>query len=101
MNVKDEIDRRKSNTHRILRLLKKKGHATNSQLIAIGGYRYGARLFELRQEGHVIVSVHVKDGLWDFIYKGQKDEIIAANKKRPFEDEKKSPWFLKRRKAAL
>lgn len=75
MNVKQEIERRTSNTHKILQLFKEKGWATNAQLLKIGGYRYSARIFELRREGHIIVPVHIKDGLWDYIYKGQKPDF--------------------------
>ncbi len=58
-------------TARILRLLKSKRSVTNRELNRIC-FRYGARIHELRQEGHKIVSVHVKDGLWRFVYKGKR-----------------------------
>lgn len=60
-----------SQTAKILKLLKKKGKLTNRQLNKIC-FRYAARLHELRKEGHIIVSNHVKEGLWEFVYKGEK-----------------------------
>lgn len=59
-------------TARILRMLKDKGTVTNRELNRSVGFRYGARIFELRREGHLIVSSHVKDGLWQFTYKGEQ-----------------------------
>ena len=87
MNVKNEIDRRTSNTHRVLQFLKEHGVASNTQLQKIGGFRYGARLKNLRDEGHIIVTNHVKDGLWEYVYRGQKQEITHRNQLRPFEAE--------------
>jgi len=50
---------------KILSLLKKQGSATNTQLNKIC-FRYGARIFDLRKEGHNILSVQEKKGLWRF-----------------------------------
>lgn len=71
--MQTELNRRQSNTARILELLKAQGYATNTQLQAIGGYRYGARLLELRKERHVIVTHRVKDGVYHYTYKGQRE----------------------------
>ena len=60
-------------TARILKTLKTNGSATNRELNRIC-YRYGARIHDLRREGHVITSVHEKDGLWRFVYKGHRDD---------------------------
>jgi hypothetical protein len=60
-------------TDRILKLLKSEGEATNRQLNTIC-FRYGARIYELRREGHDILSVKEKDGLWRFIYRGHPDD---------------------------
>ncbi|MDQ0825375.1 hypothetical protein QFZ60_001548 [Arthrobacter sp. B2I5] len=62
-----------SHTARILKVLKTEGQATNHQLNKIC-FRYGARIHELRAEGHDILSVKEKDGLWRFVYKGHKDD---------------------------
>lgn len=77
--VKDELDRRKSNTAKILEYLKEHGRATNVQLAKIGGNRFGGRLFELRAEGHLITTNHVREGLFEYIYKGNRDEIMERN----------------------
>lgn len=39
-------------------------HFCNDRL---GIYRYGARLLELRREGHAIESIHEGDGTWRFV----------------------------------
>jgi len=64
-------------TARILNLLKANGEATNAQLNKIC-FRYSARLKDLRDEGHDILSIKEKDGLWRFVYKGQVDQEKAA-----------------------
>lgn len=61
-----------SQTARILRLLKAQKRATNRELNRIC-FRYGARIFELRREGHIIVSTQIKQGLWEFVYMGEGD----------------------------
>jgi hypothetical protein len=58
-------------TAKILKLLKENGSATNLELNKLC-FRYGARIFDLRKEGHDILSVHEKDSKWRFIYKGEK-----------------------------
>lgn len=58
-----------SQTARILRLFKERGTLTNKDLNRIC-YRYSARILELRNEGHLIVSNHIKDSLWEYVYKG-------------------------------
>ena len=75
MNLQKAMQARMSKQARILRLLKNKGGATNAELNKIC-YRYSARIYDLRKEGHIIVPVHIKDGLWEFIYKGHKDDVI-------------------------
>lgn len=61
------IHSKESQAARILRLLKKKGTVTNRELNRIC-FRYGARIWELRREGHTIVSNKVRGGLWEFTY---------------------------------
>ena len=60
-----------SQTARVLNLLKANGKATNSELNKIC-FRYGARIFELRKEGHIIVTNRVKEGLYEFSYQGTR-----------------------------
>jgi hypothetical protein len=71
------VSEKLSQTARILKLLKAEGQATNGQLNKIC-FRYGARLHELRVEGHDILSVKEKGGLWRFVYKGRRDDQKEA-----------------------
>ena len=62
---------------RILRLLKSKGRATNAELNRIC-FRYGARIHDLRSDGYIIVTNRLKSGLFEFVFKGHKDDGAAA-----------------------
>lgn len=66
-----------SKTHLILRHLKKHRKASNRDLSRYC-QRFGARLHELRDEGHVIETVRLKDGLYSYIYKGHRDDQEKA-----------------------
>lgn len=56
---------------KILDLLKERGTVTNVELNRIA-FRYSARLFELRQEGHVITTMPTRpDGVVTYVYKGR------------------------------
>lgn len=59
-----------SQTARLLRLFKQRGELTNVELNRLIGFRYGARIHELRHEGHKITSVHDKGSVWRFVYHG-------------------------------
>jgi hypothetical protein len=61
---------KESQTARILKMLKQQGELTNLELNKIC-FRYGARIYELRREGHKIVSVREKHGVWRFVYQGE------------------------------
>jgi hypothetical protein len=54
---------------KILNLLRDKKTVTNYELNDIC-FRYGARLLDLRNDGYVITSKHIKDSLWEFTYEG-------------------------------
>lgn len=86
--LKMELERRKSQTQRILDRLKR-GTATNVDLARIGT-RYTERVRELRREGHVILAVYEKPGLWRYVYKGQNiptdDDEEIEPQERLFED---------------
>lgn len=64
---------KESQTTRILRLLRSKPAVTNKELNRIC-FRYSARLGELRSEGYIIVTNHVKDGLFEYVYRGKTKE---------------------------
>lgn len=85
MDLKQELQRRKSQTARILDRLKQ-GGATNVDLARIGT-RYTERVRELRKEGHIVLAIYEKPGLWRYIYRGNKDDIIEINRKRPYLEE--------------
>jgi hypothetical protein len=55
--VADEKNRAGRHRDAILALLRE-GSATNGDLEAVGGNRFGARIHELRKDGHVIEIVH-------------------------------------------
>lgn len=69
----NELERRKSNTTKILEYLKKYGQATNEELERIGGFRYGARIQELRKEGNQIITVREQGGLFRYTLKGDEN----------------------------
>lgn len=78
-NLKLELERRKSQTKRILDRIKQ-GNATNVDLARIGT-RYTERVRELRAEGNIILAVYERPGLWRYVFKGQKPdfEIICPD----------------------
>lgn len=63
-----------SHTAKILKLLKEKGSAANIELNRVC-FRFSARLYDLRQEGHDIVSVHEKCSIWRFYLREDKDVL--------------------------
>lgn len=72
-DVKLEINRRKSQTARILDLLKSGGDITNIDLQRIA-FNYTMRVSELRKEGHVILATYEKPGVFNYAYLGEKNE---------------------------
>lgn len=66
-DVVREIERRKPQKQRVLELLKRRGEAgaTNDELNEIG-FRYGARIYELRREGYAIGKQHLRGGRFRF-----------------------------------
>jgi len=64
---------KESQTAKILKLFKANGKATNKELNRIC-FRYAARIHDLRKEGHIIKTNHIKDGLWEFVYFGKEEK---------------------------
>jgi len=64
-----ERDRLATSKARILARLRQ-GPATNAELNIIC-FRYGARIMELRREGHDIDKAHDHDGVWVYRLVGQ------------------------------
>lgn len=66
-----------THTARILKLLKANGQATNHELSRITP-RYGARLHDIRSEGHDVLTERIKEGLFRYTYKGHRDDAKEA-----------------------
>lgn len=58
-----ETQRRETNYQRVLTRLRQ-GSATNHELAEIAGYRFGARLGEIRDNGGDFRGQHVTGGTW-------------------------------------
>lgn len=71
--MKSEHERRSNNREKVLQYLRvRQDHgATNAELQNIGGFRYGARIFELRRDGWEIETIPLAGGSYRFILKGQ------------------------------
>lgn len=74
--VMREQERRMNNRERVLVQLIAAGvrGVTNRELLDEGGFRYGARLFELRREGYLIDTLPAGDGLFRFVLRGRNVE---------------------------
>lgn len=72
-NMRIEMQRRRSQSARILDLLKSGDEVTTLNLARIA-FDYTARVSELRKEGHVILAEYEKPGVFRYSYLGQKDE---------------------------
>jgi len=72
-DVRKEITRRQSQAQRILKLLKQQPHGslTNIDLQRIA-FNYTMRVSELRKDGHDILAVYEKPGVFRYFYKGQR-----------------------------
>ena len=60
-----EFKRREGNYHRVLERLRQ-GPATNVELAELAGYRFGARLEELKRHGIKWDKQHVVSGTWRY-----------------------------------
>ena len=63
-----------SQTGQILKHLKEKGSMTNTDMWNRRIQRGSERIRELKKEGYIIVSNHVKGPLWEYVYKGHIDD---------------------------
>ncbi len=86
--MNSEEKRRENNTERVLNLLQQRGKtgATNAELIVCGGYRYGARIFELRRAGWEIETLSADGGLFRFILKGRARTESKAEQQNLFQE---------------
>lgn len=63
-----------SQTGEILKYLKEHGSMTNTDMWNRRIQRGSERIRELKREGYIIVTNHVKGPLWEYIYKGHEDD---------------------------
>ena len=63
-----------SQTAQILKYLKQHGSMTNTDMWNRRIQRGSERIRELKREGHIIITNHVKGALWEYIYKGHEDD---------------------------
>lgn len=63
-----------SQTGQILKHLKEHGSMTNTDMWNRRIQRGSERIRELKKEGYIIVSNHVKGPLWEYVYKGHIDD---------------------------
>jgi hypothetical protein len=60
-------------------LIHRSGGVTNIELIRMGILRPAARIEELRKEGHIIDTVHVKGGIYKYVYRGRHPKEEEQN----------------------
>ena len=65
-----ETQRRATNADRVLAYLQQHRVASNAELLDIGGFRYGARVHDARQQGHRIRTEKLAGGLTKYHYEG-------------------------------
>ena len=58
----------------ILKHLKEHGSMTNADMWNRRIQRGSERIRELKSEGHIIITNHVKGPLWEYVYKGHPDD---------------------------
>lgn len=68
------FDRRISQTGRILKHLQKHRQISNVQMWNMHIQRGSERIRELKSEGYIIVSEHIKGALWVYRFGGHKDD---------------------------
>jgi hypothetical protein len=69
-----EQQRRKTNTDKALELLQRKKRVTSVELMRVCGWRFAARIFELRKAGHKISGHNTKENIYIYEYNGHKDD---------------------------
>jgi len=70
---------------KILHLLKNKPTVTQQELNDIA-YRYGNCIFELRKEGHIINTIQIKKGHFNYKYCGKEGATIYETARRVREE---------------
>ena len=67
----------------LLRQAGERGVTTSELLQACVGSRYGARLLELREEGHTISAERVRDGAWRYTLLDEPPAAVAETPPAP------------------
>lgn len=73
IEVRNEINRRKSQTARLLESFQKHGELTTRDLQRLGT-GCSSRLRELRVEGHKILAIREREGFYRYVYLGCVEE---------------------------
>ncbi len=73
IDVRKELERRKTLEAKLLFLFKNQGEITTRELRNFGT-GCSSRLFSLRREGHLIKAQYEAPGQYRYVYLGQKDE---------------------------
>lgn len=73
-NLREEMKRRNNNRQSMLRMFQKRGELTTKELIQHFGTGCSSRLFELRKNGHKIVTTMERPGLYRYTYLGETNE---------------------------
>lgn len=73
IDVRKEMNRRKSQTARLLEQFKKHGELTTKDLMRIGT-GVSSRLHELRSDGHKIVCVRERENFYRYVYIGSTED---------------------------
>lgn len=73
VDVREELERRKSQSQRILELLKNNQHIYTYDLQKIA-YKYSSRLDDLKKDGHRWLAEYEKPGVFRYTYKGQVED---------------------------
>lgn len=71
--LKLEMIRRQSVRSRMLAAFKREGELNTKELLRFGP-GLSSRVHELREDGHRIVAIYEKPGLWRYVYLGNKDD---------------------------
>lgn len=58
----------------MLKYLKKYVRATGNQFLSMGIGRFGARLKDLRDEGWIVTTHRLRDGLYEYRFVGHQDD---------------------------
>lgn len=76
VDLRTEMMRRKSQRQKMLEEFKKNGELYTADLMRIGT-GCSSRLKELRNDGHIIVAVYERPGVWRYVYRGKRKIVVS------------------------